>query len=146
MRCINAPVTAGEALMAALLALSPLGYGWAFDNPLAAGIAAYNDGDYRAAADRFAEAVTAAPQDSMRHHWLGKSYGRIAEHSNWFVSMSYAKKTLQQFRAAVALDADNYEAVRDLADYLESAPRFLGGDKQEAARLKQQLERLRGDQ
>ena len=78
--------------MAALLALSPNAGGWAFDNPLAAGIAAYHDGDYRAAADRFAEAVTAAPQDSRRHHWLGKSYGRIAEHGNWFVSMSYAKK------------------------------------------------------
>ena len=132
--------------MAALLALSPVCAGWAADSLPEAGVAAYDNGDYRAAAHSFAEAVKAAPEDSALHHWLGKSYGRIAEHGNWFVSMSYARKTLKQFRTAVALDADNFEAVRDLADYLESAPRFLGGDKQEAARLKQRLELLRGEQ
>ena len=140
MRCINA------AAMAALLTLCPAYAGWAADNPRQDGIAAYNDGDYRAAADSFSQAVQAAPEDSSLHHWLGKSYGRIAEHGNWFASMSYAKKTLKQFRKAVALDANNYEALRDLVDYLESAPRFLGGNKREAARLQPQLELLRGQQ
>ena len=140
MRCINA------AAMAALLTLCPAYAGWAADNPRQDGIAAYNDGDYRAAAHSFNQAVQAAPEDSSLHHWLGKSYGRIAEHGNWFVSMSYAKKTLKQFRKAVALDANNYEALRDLVDYLDSAPRFLGGNKREAARLKDQLELLQGEQ
>ncbi len=137
MRFIN------TSCMTALLALCPAGAGWAFDSPVDAGIAAYDEGDYRAAARRFAEALQAAPEDSSLHHWLGKCYGRIAEHGNWLVSMSYAKKTLKQFRTAVALDANNYEALRDLVDYLESAPRFLGGNKQEAAELQQQLELLR---
>lgn len=107
-----------------------------------AGIRAYEDGNYKSAAASFREAIEAAPQDSSLHHWLGKSYGRIAENGNWFTALSYANKTLKQFRKAVQLDADNYEAVRDLADYLEQAPGFMGGNRQEAQRLRQRLEKL----
>ena len=131
-------------LLSVLLVLCPA-CGWTYEDLLEAGVAAYHNGDYHAAAQNFTEAVQAAPGDASLHHWLGKCYGRIAEHGNWFVSMSYAKKTLRQFRKAVALDATHYQALRDLVDYLESAPSFLGGDKQEAAQLKQQLERLRGE-
>ena len=107
-----------------------------------AGIRAYEAGNYTSAAASFREAIKSAPQDSTLHHWLGKCYGRIAEQSNWFTAFSYAKKTLKQFRKAVQLDADNYEALRDLADYLERAPGFMGGNRQEAQRLRQRLEKL----
>ena len=112
------------------------------DHPINAGIAAYRDGNYKSAVESFADAIQAAPQDSSLHHWLGKCYGRIAEQGNWFTSMSYAKKTLKQFRKAVELDADNRDALRDLIDYLETAPGFLGGNKQEAKHLGQRLEQL----
>ena len=107
-----------------------------------AGIRAYEAGNYASAAASFREAIKSAPQDATLHHWLGKSYGRIAEQGNWFTAFSYAKKTLKQFRKAVQLDADNYEALRDLADYLEQAPGFMGGSRQEAQRLRQRLEKL----
>ena len=110
---------------------------------LDAGIRAYEDGNYKSAAASFREAIKAAPQDSSLHHWLGKCYGRIAENGNWFTALSYANKTLKQFRKAVQLDADNYDALRDLADYLEQAPGFMGGNRQEAQRLRQRLEKLR---
>ena len=112
------------------------------DNMVDTGIRAYHDGNFKSAAASFTEALKAAPQDSSLHHWLGKSYGRIAERGNWFKSMSYARKTLKQFRKAVELDGNNRDALRDLADYLVTAPRFLGGNKQEAERLRQRLERL----
>ena len=112
------------------------------DAPLDAGIRAYEDGNYRAAVASFKEAIKRAPQDSTLHHWLGKCYGRIAENGNWFTAFSHAKKTLKQFRKAVQLDADNYEALRDLIDYLETAPGFMGGNRQEAKRLRQRLELL----
>ena len=113
------------------------------DNMVDAGIRAYHDGNYKSAAASFRKAIEAAPQDSSLHHWLGKCYGRIAENGNWFTALSYANKTLKQFRKAVQLDADNYEALRDLADYLEQAPGFMGGNRQEAQRLRQRLEKLR---
>lgn len=113
------------------------------DNMVDAGIRAYHDEDYKSAVASFRNAIKVAPQDSSLHHWLGKCYGRIAENSNWFTALSYAKKTLRQFRKAVQLDANNYEALRDLVDYLETAPRFMGGNRKEARQLRQRLEVLR---
>ena len=113
------------------------------DAAIDAGIRAYQDGKYKSAAASFREAIKAAPQDSSLHHWLGKCYGRIAENGNWFTALSHARKTLKQFRKAVELDADNYEALRDLVDYLETAPAFMGGNRQEAKHLRQRLEALR---
>ena len=109
-----------------------------------AGIAAYHDGNYKLAVKSYVNAIQAAPQDSSLHHWLGKCYGRLAKRSNWLAAMSYAGKTLKQFRKAVELDANNYDALRDLIDYLNSAPGFLGGNKQEAKHLEQRLRKLPG--
>ncbi len=112
------------------------------DDPVNAGIAAYEMGHYKEAAENFNNALQSAPDTSFLHHWLGKCYGRIAENANWFKAMSYAKKTLKQFRKAVKLDVNNREALRDLVDYLDTAPAFMGGNKQEAIHLKQRLEQL----
>ena len=132
------------ACLALLLTLSAaVVAGHAVETAVEAGVRSYQDGNYRAAATNFREAIQFAPEDSALHHWLGKCYGRIAEQGNWLTALSYAKKTLKQFRKAVELDANNYEALRDLADYLEQAPGFMGGDKQEAERLRRQLETLR---
>ena len=140
MKYINPGVMASLALLLMLSATAP---GRTAETPVETGIRAYQDGDYRAAAADFSKAIESAPQDSVLHHWLGKCYGRIAEHGGWLTALSYAKKTLKQFRIAVQLDANNREALRDLADYLEQAPGFMGGDKQEAQRLRHQLETLR---
>jgi tetratricopeptide (TPR) repeat protein len=113
------------------------------DSVIDAGMRAYHDGNYKSAATSFREAIETAPRDSSLHHWLGKSYGRIAENGNWFTALSYAGKTLKQFRKAVEFDADNYEALRDLIDYLETAPAFMGGDRPEAKDLRRRLEMLR---
>ena len=112
------------------------------DLPVNSGIAAYHDGNYKSAVKSFRAAIEVDPQDSSLHHWLGKSYGRMAEQGNWFKSMSYARKTLKQFRRAVELDENNSDALRDLIDYLVTAPGFLGGNKQEAKHLKQRLDKL----
>ena len=107
-----------------------------------AGMRAYQDGKYKSAAASFKEAIKATPQDSSLHHWLGKCYGRIAENGDWFTALSHAGKTLKQFRKAVELDAANHEALRDLIDYLETAPAFMGGNRLEARQLRQRLEAL----
>ena len=111
-------------------------------NPVKAGIAAYEMGHYKEAAGKFKRAIQSTPDSSFLHHWLGKCYGRIAENGNWFKAMSYAKKTLKQFRKAVKLDLNNREALGDLVGYLDTAPAFMGGNKREAKHLKQRLEQL----
>ena len=115
------------------------------DDPVNAGIAAYETGQYKEAVRNFKRAIQSAPDTSSLHHWLGKCYGRIAENVNWFKAMSYAKKTLEQFRKAVDLDVNNRAALRDLIDYLETAPVFLGGNRREAKHLKQRYEQLQND-
>ena len=115
------------------------------DDPVNAGIVAYETSQYNEAVKHFKRAIRSAPDTSFLHHWLGKSYGRIAENGNWFKAMSYAKKTLKQFRKAVDLDVNNREALRDLIDYLDTAPVFLGGNKREAKHLKQRYEQLQND-
>ena len=112
------------------------------DDPVNAGITAYETGRYKEAVKNFKRAIQLAPETSFLHHWLGKCYGRIAENVNWFKAMSYAKKTQKQFRRAVDLDMNNSEALRDLIDYLNTAPVFLGGNTREAKHLKQRLEQL----
>ena len=139
MRFINPAAFICLALQLALFAAPD---SRADDAAIDAGIRAYRDGNYKSAVANFREAVKAAPLDSSLHHWLGKCYGRIAENGNWFTALSYAGKTLKQFRKAVQLDADNYEALRDLIDYLETAPGFMGGNRLEAKHLRQRLEVL----
>lgn len=129
-------LAAGMVLLSAALAQ---GAAAAKTGEPAAGRAAYEREDYEAAARHFEAAVQARPQDSSLHHWLGKSYGRIADESGWFKAMSYAKKTVAAFRMAVELDDANPAALRDLISYLEQAPGFLGGDKEEAKTLKARL-------
>ena len=138
MRFINPAVFVCLALQFALFAADSR----ADQAGLDAGIRAYEAGNYKSAATSFREAIKSAPQDSTLHHWLGKCYGRIAEQGNLFTAFSHAKKTLKQFRKAVELDANNYEALRDLIDYLETAPAFMGGNRQEAQRLRLRLEEL----
>ena len=62
------------------------------DNPVSAGIAAYENSNYKDAVENFKSAIQSAPDASFLHHWLGKCYGRIAEHGNWFKAISYSKK------------------------------------------------------
>ena len=149
LRMYNPLLTACRSRIMCTLAVLILGFNSAAglaagntDDPVNAGIAAYEGGHYKEAVRNFKRALQSAPDTSFLHHWLGKCYGRIAENANWFKAMSYAKKTLKQFRKAVDLDVNNREALRDLIDYLQTAPVFLGGDRREANHLKQRMEQL----
>ena len=107
-----------------------------------AGREAYERGDYAAAAEALAAAVSLAPSDDVAVYWLGKAYGRQAERAGWFEAMRLARLTRQSLERAVTLNPQNSEAVRDLARYYDEAPGFLGGDAARAAELRSRLSRL----
>ncbi len=77
-------------------------------------------------------AVALQPDNSNYHLWLGRAYGRKAEHSSFIKAPGLAKKARKEFERAVELNASNVAARSDLAEYYLQAPGFLGGGKDKA--------------
>ncbi len=77
-------------------------------------------------------AIVLAPKNSDYHLWLGRAYGEKADASSFFTAAELAKKVRTQFEEAVQLDANNFPAHSDLAEYYIGAPGFLGGGKDKA--------------
>jgi tetratricopeptide (TPR) repeat protein len=78
------------------------------------------------------QAVALQPDNSNYHLWLGRIYGRKAEHSIFFKAIGWARKCKSEFERAVELNANNVPARADLAEYYLEAPGFLGGGKDKA--------------
>ncbi len=88
--------------------------------------------EFDAAIGEFEHAISLRGNVSEYHHWLGRSYGRKAEHSNWFSGVGLAKKTHAEFERAVDLDPRDFPAQRDLVTFQLRAPGFLGGGEDRA--------------
>ena len=78
------------------------------------------------------QAVALQPENSNYHLWLGRAYGRKAEHSVFFKAVGWARKCRVEFERAVELNSANVPARSDLAEYYLQAPGFLGGGKDKA--------------
>ncbi|PWU12261.1 MAG: hypothetical protein C5B51_00810 [Terriglobia bacterium] len=89
-------------------------------------------GDFKKATDALEKAVMLEPRNSDYVLWLGRAYGRRAETSNPFSSMSHASKARQYFERAAELNPRNIEALNDLLEYYLEAPGFLGGGFEKA--------------
>ncbi len=123
-----------------------LALGWYAHADEGGAVAAFTEGmrhyeaqDYPAAVKAFKAATNSVPNNDEYAHWLGKAYGRQAEHAGWFTAIKLAKLTRVALERAVALNPQNWDAVRDLAQYYTAAPGFLGGDKAKAAALQSRL-------
>jgi tetratricopeptide (TPR) repeat protein len=101
----------------------------------------YMMGDFKAAIEAFEKAAHAEPANSDHYLWLGRAWGRRAETSVFFVAVKYAANARQNFEKAVELAPGNTAAVNDLFSYYLSAPGFLGGGIDRAARLTEIIER-----
>src|ERR1700726_5323313 len=62
-------------------------------------------------------AVALAPENSVYHEWLGRSFGEKASKSSWFSALSLAKKAQQEFETAVQLNQKNYSAFQALIEF-----------------------------
>jgi tetratricopeptide (TPR) repeat protein len=79
------------------------------------------------------------PSSSSYSLWLGRIYGKKAEHAGLISGPSLAKKVRTSFERAVELDPNNWEARTDLAEFYLEAPGIVGGGKDKA---RQQAEAL----
>jgi tetratricopeptide (TPR) repeat protein len=88
--------------------------------------------DYDKAIREGERAVELEPNSSDYRLWLGRAYGRKAEHASWFSAASLAGKMRDQFERAVQLNGSNIDARTDLAEFYVEAPSFMGGGKDKA--------------
>lgn len=89
-------------------------------------------GNYDAAIRESEKAVALAPNNALYHLWLGRAYGRKAEHANWFTAAGLAGKMRDQFEKSVQLNGDDIAARTDLAEFYIEAPAIMGGGKDKA--------------
>jgi tetratricopeptide (TPR) repeat protein len=98
--------------------------------------------DYTRAIASLERAAQLSPKNSEIHDWLGKSYGRKAEETVFFSAMTWARKTHHEFEIAVELDAQNFEAQRDLIRYEMNAPSVVSGGDDKALKHIDALEKI----
>lgn len=107
-----------------------------------AAIRAYDNKDYLTAITLLEEAISRQPTKADYHLWLGRAYGRQAEQVRWYKAIALAEKTGKSLEKAVELDPVNIDALRDLRKFYLQAPPFLGGGKDKASKITDQLNAL----
>ena len=78
------------------------------------------------------KAVGIAPENSVYHEWLGRSYGEKAAKASWFSALSLAKKAQEEFETAIRLDKNNFAAYQALIEFDCAAPGIAGGGEEKA--------------
>ncbi len=91
--------------------------------------------DYDNAIANGERAVQMAPNVSSYYLWLGRSYGEKADQVNAISAYGLARKTVAAFEKAVQLDPNDAHARRDLAEYYIEAPAIVGGGRDKARKL-----------
>lgn len=86
--------------------------------------------------------VQIAADNSDYHLWLGRAYGEKASRSALVTAYQMAKRTHSEFEVAVALDANNRDALSDLGEYYVEAPKMLGGGRDKAETIVNRLDSL----
>ena len=106
----------------------------------------YQSGNYEEAIKIFAAIVESEPENSVYHHWLGKSYGQLARNSSLLKAYNLSIKSREQIELAVELDDFNVEALTDLLEFYEQAPSFLGGGPEKADKIRLRLKELNNNE
>ena len=103
------------------------------------GKAYYVWGDFDKAADLFERAIKTRADRSEYFLWWGRALGRKAERAVFLKAPFLARKTRDAFQRAVELDSNNLDARDDLLSFYLEAPGFLGGGKDKALALVEQI-------
>lgn len=88
------------------------------------------------------KAVELDENNADAHYWLGQAYGSMAQKAPIYKKFSYAKKCKQEWEKAIRLDKKHIEARKMLISYHLQAPGIVGGDKDIAMDLANEINRL----
>lgn len=99
----------------------------------------YSVGDWDNAIRFGEQAVRKNEANSEYQLWLGRAYGEKADSVGAISAFSFARKTVAAFEKAVKLNPANYRARRDLAEYYATAPSVVGGGKDKARKLADEI-------
>ncbi len=85
------------------------------------------------------KAANQSPQNSTYRLWLGRATGEKASRANFMSAFGLARKTREEFEAAVKLDPHNAEALSDLGEFYKEAPGAVGGGMDKAEEIATRL-------
>jgi Tfp pilus assembly protein PilF len=102
---------------------------------------AIEQNDPAKAVDWLEKSVSLNPRSSVSYDWLGRAYGIQAEHASKFKQPFLAGRTRSAWEKAIALDANNLDARDDIIVYYLRAPGFMGGGKDKARLMAQEIQK-----
>ena len=96
--------------------------------------------EFKSAARSFTKALQSRPKDAGLHHWLGKSYARMAEVASPLSASRDARKARVSLERAVELEPRNQEFLRELFGFYLDSPEWFSGGLDRAALLVDKIE------
>jgi len=99
-------------------------------------------GDLEQALALAEKAVAMEGNNSNYHYRLAEVCGRTAEKANLFSKGHWAKRFKQEAETAASLDAKNLDARFGLLEYYLQAPRLMGGGKEKARAMADEIGRI----
>jgi tetratricopeptide (TPR) repeat protein len=100
----------------------------------------YEHCEFKGAAGAFRRALEYQPKDADLHHWLGKSYAKMAELAGPIHASRDARKARASLEQAVELAPANHEYLRELFDFYLDSPEWMGGGIARAELLIERME------
>ncbi|MEO5903786.1 MAG: tetratricopeptide repeat protein [Gemmatimonadaceae bacterium] len=116
-------------------------------DPVAAlylGQIALEQNDPKKGVDWLERSVDMDPRSSVAYDWLGRAYGLQAQHASKFKLPFLAGKTQGAWEKALALDPNNLDARDDMILFYMRAPGFLGGGKDKARTMANEIRKRSG--
>ncbi len=93
---------------------------------------AANDDDLDRAVDHFEKAVELDGRNAEYYDWLGRAYGSKAQKASKLKQPFLARKTKNAWDKGLSIDPNNLDIMEDLVQYYLQAPGVLGGSKDKA--------------
>ena len=99
-------------------------------------------GDLEGALKYAQQAVALEDGNSNCQFQLAQVYGEMASSASMFTAASFAQKFKVELDACLARDPKDPDALEALIQYTFQAPKVMGGDKEKARAIAEELERL----